>query len=122
MVEAPPTKRRKLQLSLSKSRRSSTTCGADQDTHREGGLCPAAAVECSRVSTAEEKEEDEAYFSANFKAVCGSVLAEDCPERSALTDRDRYTFRRFMGLPGEFANDCMPSTLLTTSRVLCNVG
>ena len=40
----------------------------------------------------------EAYFSANFKAVCGSFLSEESPERHVFTEDERSTVRHFMSL------------------------
>jgi hypothetical protein len=46
------------------------------------------------------ESDDEAYFSANFKAVCCSVLSEDCPESHVFTEDERSTVERFMSLSG----------------------
>lgn len=49
-----------------------------------------------------EQGENEAYFSANFKSVCSSVLSEGSPERHVLTDNETGIIHSFMNLPRKY--------------------
>lgn len=46
--------------------------------------------------------DNEAYFSANFKSVCSSVLSEGSPERHVLTDDEAEIIHSFMNLPRKY--------------------
>lgn len=46
--------------------------------------------------------DNEAYFSANFKSVCSSVLSEGSPERHVLTDDETGIIHSFMNLPRKY--------------------
>ena len=46
--------------------------------------------------------DNEAYFSANFKSVCSSVLSEGSPERHVLTDDEAGIIHSFMNLPRKY--------------------
>ena len=84
----PLKKRRRLKLSLSKPTQTSDY-SAETDN-----------VSSQLDDEAGETAENEAYFSANFKSVCSSVLAEDSPERHVFTDVEAGIVKRFMDLPG----------------------
>ena len=98
--EPPPAKRRRLKLSLSRCRPPSALPQPDDETTEDGALSPPAEAAVG------SEGEEEAYFSANFKTVCGAVLAEDCAERHVFTDSDRDTVERFMTLPGTTLHHC----------------
>ena len=136
----PPGKRRKLKLSLSRSRPIAATACHDR-TLRDAGPRPPAATgdivsgttatgrgevdtdsadwkkrgrgengtERTKVKvyndakkTTGRESDDEAYFSANFRAMCCSVLSEDCPESHVFTEDERSAVERFMSLSGRF--------------------
>ena len=136
----PPGKRRKLKLSLSRSRPIAATACHDRTLRAAWPRLPAATEDIVSGTTAtgrgevdtdstDSKErarwengtertvvkvysdakkttggesDDEAYFSANFKSVCCSVLSEDCPERHVFTEDERSAVERFMSLSGRF--------------------
>ena len=106
LSELPLAKRRRLKLSLSRCRPPSALPQLDDETTEDGTLShPAEAAVGS-------EGEEEAYFSANFKTVCGAVLAEDCAERHVFTDSDRDTVERFMSLPGTALHHCSVNVCL----------
>ena len=141
MVESePPGKRRKLKLSLSRSRpiaatachdgklrdagpqqfpaatednvsRTTATGGGEVDAESDSKKRPreengsertVVKVHNDAKKTTGGESDDEAYFSANFKAVCCSVLSEDCPESHVFTEDEKSTVERFMSLSGGF--------------------
>lgn len=52
----------------------------------------------SPVDEVRETSENEAYFSANFKSVCSSVLGKESPERHVFTENETKVVDLFMGL------------------------
>ena len=80
-----PTKRRKLQLSISKP---------------SGSL-----KDCPNVSPLREEDregDNESYYSANFKSVCSTVLSEGSPERHVFTEHEAGIVQLFMDLTSEY--------------------
>lgn len=94
----PPKKRRRLQLSLSKSMEAKHyTCNEDNDSPHLDGARKTGDNEDGPCETSE----NEAYFSANFKSVCNSVFAEDSRERHIFTESDTDVVMLFMALPSK---------------------
>jgi hypothetical protein len=104
----PPVKRRKLKLSLSRCR-SRGDARASLPSEEPEISSPLVEVEGrERVGA-----DDEAYYSANFKAVCGRVLGEGSPEKHVLTESEAATVRLFMDLPGRWESRGYTSQLQT---------
>ena len=103
--KGPPAKRRRLKLSLTKPARASSS-GSD-DKYVTPRLLEEHSQE-ENVNQNEASEEDlahhEAYFSANFKTVCSTVLSEISPERHVFNDTEISTVQRFMELPSKKHN------------------
>ena len=83
-----PAKRRKLKLSLTKSANS------------KGSASP--IVNFSSEIDGEATGDDEAYFSANFKSICRTVLSGSSPERHVFTDHEIHIVKMFMDLPSKY--------------------
>ena len=86
-----PTKRRKLKLSLSKY-------------DGKGSESPGNA---NSVINGEARD-DEAYFSANFKSICRTVLSESSPEKHVFTDHEVYLVKLFTDMPSKYNPVRMP--------------
>ena len=98
--QQPLTKRRRLKLSLTRCRSTAAVATPNGDL-QDMGPQPEPAGAKNEDSRVGREGDDEAYFSANFKTVCGSVLAEGSPERHVFTDGERATVERFMCLSGK---------------------
>ena len=81
-----PTKRRKLKLSLSKYDGKNSTSPRHASSEING----------------EATGDDEAYFSANFKSICRTVLSGSSPERHVFTDHEMDLVKLFTDMPSEY--------------------
>ena len=50
----------------------------------------------------EDEGDNEAYFSANFKSVCNTVLSDGSPERHVFSDHEADIVQSFIYFPSKF--------------------